>query len=161
MKALCYLMRKNGIHGFLKLVDTHELEDKDCTSYQGREIHFRTIMKLHEAVQRAFGAKYDSQGKPLGLFLKNKPRKIDLVDCIEIARGEDSKMDALWTELLGHAKEVDARRNVMERYDVNCHTLSFEVLERANLKAPRHIYHQKLAEIKEQEQIMHGSPVLD
>lgn len=145
MSILYYSKRSNGVHGFLKLCP-QEITPED-TVFKGPEIHFRVKRTLQDAARKAFlGVPFNPQNRPLTLSLvREKVRQTGEFDLIEVARGDQADMQTLWQTLTAQAKAVNCRINFMQGETQNCHTLTFEVLERVGLTPPRQQYLQYVA----------------
>lgn len=138
MRILFYARRQNGIHGFLKLGD-------DLNPNSGEEIHFRTGKSIVEVAMKAFGMPYDSEGKAMKLVIKHRDRREGLLDLTEIIRDENSVMKLLWDDLKLKADEIDKLNHLKSGYSLNCHTLTFDLLESVGLKAPRAEYEKEVS----------------
>lgn len=153
MKKILYARRLHGIHGFLKIADAG-----DDAIWDGEEIHFRVKKDLFFLARRAFGGDPSVEGRAMGLRIKSRQRQPPDFDAVTIMAGEDAVAISLWENLKAIAAVIDTRENLQDGFDVNCHTLIFEVLEAAGLDAPRDIYRKRAAEIAADERYRRRLP---
>jgi len=150
MKTICYIFRTAGTHGFLKLVGDEPLKRGTHTRILGPEIHFRTNRSLMNEFVKSSGLEarhYDPDGQPMEVSTYDeKPRRKETILLYPVINGEAEQMFTLWAQLLQNARDIEKRGIVMDRFVTNCHTLTFEALERAGLTPPYDVYRQRLAD---------------
>lgn len=135
MKTIIYLCRKDGIHGFLKLIDL-DVVKQNRDVYFGEEIHFRIPITLTMEFKRAIGMKISTEGYSFEFLLRRegKTRDVNSYQIHPVVSGDD--LFPVWRELIDHAKDISKERPIMKMTETNCHTLVFEALERAGIEAP-------------------------
>ncbi len=150
MFSLLYIIGKRhdvnvrGTHGYLKLSPAQQ---PDPEKIRGPEIHFRMVLPFNDAARRFFGSEVSHQGRQLALRLKDKARPRKLLEIRDIYSGNATYMQSLWNQLVDHAQQISKTAPRSNGFDVNCHTLVYDLLERVNLAAPRQEYRERVARI--------------
>jgi len=140
MSAIFYAISKRGGHGYLKWVSAVSFDKKGEQLFKGEELHFRVDVSLTETSLRVFGRKPKTEGRPLGMAIKDKPRSLTKIELTLIKQGSPEEMDKIWRRLKGSAENISERQPIMTGTLINCNSLTFELLESEGLYAPRHKY---------------------
>lgn len=139
MAKILYVARKDGMAGFIKLVETSSCREGEIFLH-GPEIHFRRMkVKIAENFKSSTSNIDTGKSPDLKLLIKDRKLRLSFVQFAEVCQGNLKDMQAKWQELLIRAKQINQRENLLdpEHYTTCCHTLAFEVLEGAGLCAPR------------------------
>jgi hypothetical protein len=145
MQKIIYLCPKERIHGFLKFED-EKSPGYEPNVYSGPEIHFSVpptaARWLYNRLCKAFNIepkKPRTENRPLVFQAKKgQLREAFKYQSVVVTSGDDLK--TLWAKLTDIAQQISNEGHMKNHTQTNCHTLLFDLLDRAELNAPRDYY---------------------